>query len=167
MAENLTRKFQQLQEERTKTFHQLDEDHRVFLATAPDYENGFDDYKKAVNECTERFKLISKEIIKIRESLEKDNNKLASLIGKVQELEENKLRIVCDLQLARFISSSAVLCSQLNLLISRQQALDNPGDALCEKNADMIKAVLVNLEQDITDTLTEVRYEIVDIDSPA
>ena len=31
----------------------------------------------------------------------------------------------------------------------------------------MIKAVLVNLEQDITDTLTEVRYEIVDIDSPA
>ena len=38
---------------------------------------------------------------------------------------------------------------------------------MCEKNADMIKAVLVNLEQDITDTLTEVRYEIVDIDSPA
>lgn len=105
MTENLTRKFQQLQEERTKTFHQLDEDHKVFLSTAPEYENGFDDYKKAVNESTERFKFISKEIIRIRETLEQDPTaaKIASLIGKVQELEENKLRIVCDLQLARFV----------------------------------------------------------------
>ena len=104
MALDQARKFQQLQEERTKTFHQLDEDHKVFLSTAPDYENGFDDYKKAVNECTERFKLISREIIKIRETLEQDTSlaKVASLIGKVQELEENKLKIVCDLQLARF-----------------------------------------------------------------
>ena len=107
MALDLARKFQQLQEQRTKTFHQLDEDHKVFLSTAPDYENGFDDYKKAVNECTERFKLISREIIKIRETLEQDTSlaKVASLIGKVQELEENKLKIVCDLQLARFVSA--------------------------------------------------------------
>ena len=114
MALDLARKFQQLQEQRTKTFHQLDEDHKVFLSTAPDYENGFDDYKKAVNECTERFKLISREIIKIRETLEQDTNlaKVASLIGKVQELEENKLKIVCDLQLARFVS--AVLNWSLN-----------------------------------------------------
>ena len=49
----------------------------------------------------------------------------------------------------------------------RQQALDNPGDDLCEKNADLIKVGLVKLEEDITETLTEVRYEIVDIDSPA
>ena len=114
MALDLARKFQQLQEQRTKTFHQLDEDHKVFLSTAPDYENGFDDYKKAVNECTERFKLISREIIKIRETLEQDTSlaKVASLIGKVQELEENKLKIVCDLQLARFVS--AVLNWSLN-----------------------------------------------------
>ena len=114
MALDLARKFQQLQEQRTKTFHQLDEDHKVFLSTAPDYENGFDDYKKAVNECTERFKLISREIIKIRETLEQDTSlaKVASLIGKVQELEENKLKIVCDLQLARFVS--AVLNRSLN-----------------------------------------------------
>ena len=86
----------------------------MFLSTAPDYENGFDDYKKAVNECTERFKLISREIIKIRETLEQDTSlaKVASLIGKVQELEENKLKIVCDLQLARFVS--AVLNWSLN-----------------------------------------------------
>ena len=49
----------------------------------------------------------------------------------------------------------------------RQQALDNPGDDLCEKNADLIKVGLVKLEQEITETLTEIRYELVDIDSPA
>ena len=104
MTENLSKKFQQLQEERTKTFHQLDEDHKIFLSTAPDYENGFDDYKKAVNESTERFKFISKEIIRIKETLEQDPSaaQIAKLIGRVQELEENKLRIVCDLQLARY-----------------------------------------------------------------
>ena len=107
MTENLCKKFQQLQEERTKTFHQLDEDHKIFLSTAPDYENGFDDYKKAVNESTERFKFISKEIIRIKETLEQDPSaaQIAKLIGRVQELEENKLRIVCDLQLARYLAS--------------------------------------------------------------
>ena len=107
MTENLSKKFQQLQEERTKTFHQLDEDHKIFLSTAPDYENGFDDYKKAVNESTEKFKFISKEIIRIKETLEQDPSaaQIAKLIGRVQELEENKLRIVCDLQLARYYVS--------------------------------------------------------------
>lgn len=51
--------------------------------------------------------------------------------------------------------------------VFRQQALDNPGDDLCEKNADLIKVGLVKLEGDISDTLTELRYELVDIDSPA
>jgi hypothetical protein len=41
--------------------------------------------------------------------------------GALQELEERKLAMVVDLQLAR------------------QQALDNPGDELCEKNANLIK----------------------------
>ena len=110
MTENLTKRFQQLQEERTKTFHQLDEDHKIFLSCAPNYENGFDDYKKAVNESTERFKFISKEIIRIRETLEQDSSaaQIAKFIGRVQELEENKLRIVCDLQLARYCVSPQV-----------------------------------------------------------
>ena len=51
--------------------------------------------------------------------------------------------------------------------VFRQQALDNPGDELCEKNADLIKVGLVKLEGDISETLTELRYELVDIDSPA
>ena len=103
MAESLVKQFQQLQEERVRTFRLLDDDHKVFLGHAPNYEQGFDDYKKAVNNCTERFKEISKEIIQIKETLLKDpnTNKVASLIGQVQDLEETKIHTVVDLQLAR------------------------------------------------------------------
>ena len=104
MAESLVKQFQQLQEERVRTFRQLDDDHKVFLGHAPNYEQGFDDYKKAVNNCTERFKEISKEIIQIKDTLLKDpnTNKVASLIGQVQDLEETKIHTVVDLQLARY-----------------------------------------------------------------
>ena len=103
MVESMIKQFQELQEERVRTFHKLDDDHKVFLGHAPQYEEGFDDYKKAVNNCTEKFKDISKEIIKIKESLQTDQNtnKLASLVGRIQELEETKLHTVVDLQLAR------------------------------------------------------------------
>ena len=49
---------------------------------------------------------------------------IGPMIGKVQE--EKKLNTVVDLQLAK------------------QQALDNLGDELCEKNADLIKALSVD-----------------------
>ena len=105
MTEEQVKKFQQLQEERVRTFKKLDDDHKVFLGHAPDYEEGFDDYKKAVNTCTDKFKEISKEIIAIKEKLTEDpnSNKLASLIGQVQGLEETKLHTVVDLQLARYM----------------------------------------------------------------
>ena len=67
----------------------------------------------------------------------------------VQDLEEKKLGTVVDLQLAS------------------QQALDNPGDELCQKNADLIRAGLNTLAEDITETLTDIRYEVVEIDPPA
>ena len=49
----------------------------------------------------------------------------------------------------------------------RQQAFDNLGDDLCQKNADMIKSKLIKLEEEINETLTEIRYEMMDISSPA
>eukprot|EP00092_Neocalanus_flemingeri_P011866 GFUD01012796.1.p1 GENE.GFUD01012796.1~~GFUD01012796.1.p1 ORF type:complete len:151 (-),score=56.64 GFUD01012796.1:49-501(-) len=145
MAVELAKRFQQLQEERTQAFHQLDQHHKIFLCHAPEYENGFDEFKKSVSQVTDKFREISCEIIRIKEELSNDPSKLSSLIERVQELEEKKLNTVVDLQLAR------------------QQSLDNPGDELCEKNADLIKAGLVKLEEQITETLTDVRYEIVEI----
>ena len=46
MAADLARRFQKLQEQRTQEFHQLDQHHKIFLCHAPEYEIGFDDYKK-------------------------------------------------------------------------------------------------------------------------
>ena len=167
MAVDLTKRFQKLQEQRTQEFHQLgklqgkhlvllirlsvDQFHKIFLCHAPEYEKGFDDYKKGVSKVTDRFKEISEEIIVIKKTLmeEHPSTNIGPMIGKVQDLEEKKLNTVVDLQLAK------------------QQALDNPGDELCEKNADLIRAGLVKLEEQITEVLTEIRYELVDIDPPA
>jgi len=151
MPVELVKRFQKLQEERTQEFHQLDQYHKIFLCNAPEYEKGFDDFKKGVSKVTDRFKEISEEIIGIKKILieEHASTNMGPMIGKVQDLEEKKLNTVVDLQLAK------------------QQALDNPGDELCEKNADLIRAGLVKLEEQITEVLTEIRYELVDIDPPA
>jgi len=153
MGSDSVKRFQLLQEERIKTFNRLDEAHKAFLLTAPKYEDGFDDFKKQVSQATDTFKRVSKEIILIKENLlsksEKSETKLGNLIGKVQDLEEKKIQTVVDLQLAV------------------QQALDNPGDDLCEKNARLIRAGLTQVCEEITDTLTEIRYEAVDTDPPA
>eukprot|EP00090_Calanus_glacialis_P024369 TRINITY_DN3783_c0_g1_i1.p1 TRINITY_DN3783_c0_g1~~TRINITY_DN3783_c0_g1_i1.p1 ORF type:complete len:177 (+),score=50.17 TRINITY_DN3783_c0_g1_i1:78-533(+) len=151
MAAKLARQFQTLQEERTRAFHELEQQHRIFLCHAPDYEAGFDEFKKGVSVVTEKFQKISKEIIEIKETLAKDHpdTKLSQMVERVQDLEEKKLSTVVDLQLAS------------------QQALDNPGDELCKKNADLIRTGLNTLSEDITETLTEIRYQVVEIDPPA
>jgi hypothetical protein len=149
MAEELARKFQDLQEQRIKAFKELDEAHKVFLSRAPDYEPYFDDLKKDVNKVTDKFQVISKEIISIKKELDSNHkeNRLGELIGRVQDLEEKKLHRVVDYQLAA------------------QQALDNPGDDLCEKNARLIKQDLTKTCEDITELLTEIRYEIAEIEN--
>jgi len=151
MALPQIQRFQKLQEQRTQAFHELDQHHKIFLCHAPNYENGFDDFKKGVSQVTDQFQKVSKEIISIKASLAKEypDLQVSALIGKIQELEEKKLNTVVDLQLAK------------------QQALDNPEDELCEKNWNLIRAGLNKLCEEITDTLTEIRYEAADLDPPA
>ena len=146
MAASRVKRFQELQEERTRTFHDLEKAHKKFLGHAPNYENGFDDFKKSVSNCTDIFKRISNEIIEIKADLDKDESgqDYGELVGKVQELEQKKLQTVVDVQLAR------------------QQALDNPGDELCEKNARLIQVGLNKLGEDITEKLTDIRYKLAD-----
>jgi len=145
------RRFQVLQEQRVQAFHELDQHHKIFLCHAPQYEDGFEDFKKAVSGVTGRFQEVSKEIIGIKEELEQEDpgDQIAKMIARVQALEERKLATVVDLQLAR------------------QQALDNPGDELCEKNSNGVKASLAKLCEEITEVLTEIRYEAVELDPPA
>jgi len=152
MAVCQVKRFQQLQEQRTQAFHELDQHHKIFLCHAPKYEDGFEEFKKGVSGVTERFQKISLEIIEIKKSLEEQDppqTQSASMIARVQELEEKKLSTVVDLQLAR------------------QQALDNPGDELCEKNANLIRASLTKLCEDINEVLMELRYETLELDPPA
>jgi len=152
MATTQVKRFQQLQEQRTQAFHELDQHHKIFLCHAPNYENGFDEFKKGVSGVTERFQKISLEIIEIKKSLEEQDppqTQAASMIARVQELEEKKLSTVVDVQLAK------------------QQALDNPGDELCEKNANLIRASLTKLCEDINEVLMELRYETLELDPPA
>ena len=118
------------------------------------------------SEVTEQFQRISQEIIQTKELLEREypDTRLHCMIGKIQvylniiitqlslqsqELEEKKLNTVVDLQLAS------------------QQALDNPEDDLCKKNADLIRRGLNMLSEDITETLIDIRYEMLEIDPPA
>jgi len=151
MALPQIQRFQKLQEQRTQAFHELDQHHKIFLCHAPNYENGFDDFKKGVSQVTDQFQKVSKEIISIKASLAEEfpDLQVSALIGKIQELEEKKLNTVVDLQLAK------------------QQALDNPEDELCEKNWNLIRAGLNKLCEEITETLTEIRYEAADLDPPA
>ena len=144
MAGELTKRFQSLQEERTRTFKALDNHHKVFLSHAPNYEAGFDDLKKGVNVCTDIFKKVSKQIIEIKKELDTHHGdtSLGGLVGKIQELEEKKLRTVVDVQLAK------------------QQANDNKGDQLCEKNYKLLMAGLNKLSEEINDTLMEIRLEV-------
>ena len=148
MAASRVKRFQELQEERTRTFHDLEMAHKKFLGHAPNYENGFDDFKKSVSNCTDIFKRISNEIIEIKADLDKDElgKDFGDLVGKIQELEQKKLQTVVDVQLAR------------------QQALDNPGDELCEKNARLIQVGLNKLGEDITEKLTDIRYKLAEQD---
>ena len=57
--------------------------------------------------------------------------------------------------------SSLAFC--IDCYTCRQQAFDNLGDDLCQKNADMIKRKLIKLEEEINESLTEIRYELVEI----
>jgi len=114
-----------LQEQRTQAFHELDQHHKIFLCHAPKYEDGFEEFKKGVSGVTERFQKISLEIIEIKKLLEEQDppqTQSASMIARVQELEEKKLSTVVDLQLARQQVVEAVSFFELK---SIQPASDN------------------------------------------
>lgn len=135
--------FLTLQEERVRQYVVLEEAHRVYLATRPEYK--LDPYKQEVAKVTENFKSISTKIIEIRSKLSESQKDLANFINKVQILEEKKLRFTVDLQLAK------------------QQALDNPEDELLERNVKGIKKEINNIVENINEALEDVRCRIYEL----
>lgn len=140
--------FKSMQEERARQFRKLDEDHKAYLATAPDYNLA--SYKVAVHEATEKFKKICQSIalLKGEMPLHKGAEGCSSpidLIDKVQALEESRLRTVVDLQLAK------------------QQAQDDPEDELLDKNVKGILKSLHATTEGINEAMEELKYLMHDL----
>ena len=166
--------FLTLQEERVRTYKKLDDSHKVYMATAPDY--AIEPYQAAVAEATSTFKAVSgrwrdhyesifcsckqesiviylwfftEKVIEMKKKFEGDSDyndpELAKCLGNVQSLEELKLRLTVDLQLAV------------------QQAKDEPDEELedlMDKNVNGIRRKLGDIVDEINENLTEIRYHI-------
>ena len=141
---DLIRRFLALQEERVREYSSLGEAHKKYLSTGPEYE--FEQYRASVGKATAKFKEVSDKMIELKKEMS-EWKELESLVGKVQEKEEEKLRFTVDLQLAL------------------QQAQDEPNDDLLDRNAQGIKKHLDKIAEEISDNLEEVRYLLHDEES--
>uniref|UniRef100_A0A6J0SPK2 Required for excision 1-B domain-containing protein n=1 Tax=Pogona vitticeps TaxID=103695 RepID=A0A6J0SPK2_9SAUR len=97
----LVRRFYALQSERVEAYHLLEEGHRAYLRSGPDYD--FIRYRQLVHEITVGFNGISREILQIKGKLEGPHGRpdLAHHLGRIQEKEKEKLELTVQLQLAK------------------------------------------------------------------
>merc|ERR1719167_235000 len=106
-------------------------------------------YKRCVKETTDKFKSTSGQIIKIVEDIKglegQRATELAGLIQRVQDLESMKLRFTVDVQLAK------------------QENQDDPTDQLMEKNLKGLQRKLLEITEEITETLEEIKYFQADL----
>ncbi|XP_071490966.1 required for excision 1-B domain-containing protein-like [Diadema antillarum] len=137
----LLHEFYVLQEERIKVYRSLDEGHKTYLQTSPDYD--FQAYRQVVHNCTEEFNRISKRIIEIEDLFREKYQKgdIADCLKKVQEAERDKLEKTAVLQLAK------------------QRLQDEPGNEEHSREISELKAKLTGMMEQITDALEDLRYE--------
>lgn len=140
-AFSLVRQFIQLQEERAHTYRRLEEGHKVYLNSGPDYE--FLPFRQLVHNVTQDFQRISKNIITIENNLRTSgHDSFASIIASIQDCEKKKLEMTAHLQLAR-------------------QMVAESDDGEIEKSKEReIRTQLGQLIEEINDHLTEIRYEL-------
>lgn len=142
---DLIRRFHRLQTERVEGYSLFEEAFTTFIGDAPEYD--FNAYKQRVAEITISFKLISEEVIHIKNSLRDTHNKadISAIIEKVQDLEENKLKATADLQIAR------------------KNASDEPDDEATQQEISSLRQKLDSLSQEIIEVLEDLKYECEDI----
>ena len=75
------KEFVALQEERVRTYGQLEQSHKRYLNTAPDYD--FPTYKMEVAKATETFSHLSNKILNLQNTVKPLHSELASHIGQV------------------------------------------------------------------------------------
>lgn len=135
------RQFDQLQEERVHSYRLLEEGHKIYLSTEPNYD--FPTFRKLVHDVTQDFKRISEGIIAVEKALRTDGHTtIADIIAAVQESEKKKLELTTHLQLAR------------------QMVAEFDSGELEKNKVKEIRNELGQVVEEINDLLTELRYEV-------
>lgn len=141
--QSLSSKFFILQEERVLKYRQLEDAHKAYLATGPQYD--FPTFRTAVHHATVNFKRISEGIIDVENNLrENKHTAAADMIRAIQDSEKKKLELTTHLQLAR-------------------QMIAEDGSGQMEIDTEReIKVELGKLVEEINDNLSELTYEVHD-----
>ncbi|KAK8400624.1 hypothetical protein O3P69_002438 [Scylla paramamosain] len=139
-AAALVSRFNQLQEERVLTYRRLEDGHKVYLASGPQYD--FPTYRQCVHEATQAFSRVSDGVLEVEAELRKANHTaLANIIEAIQECERRKLELTVHQQLAR-------------------QMVEEVGSGELEQSkVRELRGQLGKVVEDINDLLTELRYE--------
>ncbi|XP_031720245.1 required for excision 1-B domain-containing protein [Anarrhichthys ocellatus] len=142
----LIQRFYHLQSERVETYQLFDEGHEAYLRTGPHYD--FDHYRQLVNEITQAFCGISKEMLEIKGKLhhEFDRPALSEHIEKLQSKEKQKLELTAKLQLAR------------------QRAQDHPEDADCQEQIQEIKHEIIKNKEALSEIMQDFKYDSEEFD---
>ncbi|XP_042216225.1 required for excision 1-B domain-containing protein-like isoform X2 [Homarus americanus] len=138
---SMIHQFDQLQEERVHSYRLLEEGHKIYLSTGPNYD--FPMFRKLVHDVTQDFKRISEGIIVVEKALRTDGyTSAADIITSLQESEKKKLELTARLQLS---------CEML--------AESDNGELETNKVKE-IRNELGKVVEQINNLLTELRYEI-------
>ncbi|XP_017356808.1 required for excision 1-B domain-containing protein [Cebus imitator] len=97
--QTLVQRIHQLQAERAQGFRRLEEGHRHYLRSSPDYD--FARYRSTVHEVTQAFAAASREVLAVEAELAGPRRQplLASHVRSLQQLEQTRLGTVALLQL--------------------------------------------------------------------
>ncbi|KAK3869271.1 hypothetical protein Pcinc_025410 [Petrolisthes cinctipes] len=137
----LIREFYQQQEERVHSYRLLEEGHKIYLSTGPNYD--FPTFRQLVHDVTQDFKRVSEGIIALEKRMRTEGHVApANLVAKLQDAEKRKLELTVHLQL------------------SRQMAAENEGGELEEAKVREIRGELGKVVENINDHLADLRYHL-------
>lgn len=139
--QTLLHEFYALQEERVKVYKKLDEAHKAYLETSPDYN--FAAYRQVVHDSAEDFNCISKKIIRTEAVFRNEHQKadVADCLKKIQEAEQDKLEKTAALQL------------------TKQRLKDEPDNEEHKREVSDLQNRLAGIMEKITDTMEDLKYE--------